>query len=73
MKTKRIDIERLSGAFYNPRMELRPGNPTFEKLKRSIETFGCLQPIVVNRRNYRVVGGHQRLAVLRHLAQVPQL
>jgi DNA modification methylase len=36
-------------------------------LRNSIKRFGLVQEIVVNRRNMRVVGGHQRLEVLRDL------
>lgn len=58
---KRIaDMER---AAYNPRVELRPGDEEYETLKRSIESFGLVEPVVWNKRTNRVVGGHQRLTV----------
>jgi DNA modification methylase len=62
-----IPIDMCTPAPYNPRVELRPGDPVFEQLKRSVETFGPVEPIVWNRRTGHVVGGHQRLGVLRHL------
>jgi ParB-like chromosome segregation protein Spo0J len=34
-------------------------------LGASIERFGAVEPLVVNRRRMTVVGGHQRLRVLR--------
>jgi len=43
---------------------LRPGDPDYEKLKRSIAEFDCVEPLVWNRRSGNLVGGHQRLKVL---------
>ena len=37
----------------------------YEKLKRSIEQFGYVEPVIWNRTTGRVVGGHQRLKILR--------
>lgn len=62
-----IEVGRLKAAAYNPRIELKPGTPDFEKLRESIETFGFVEPIVWNKRTGNVVGGHQRLAVYRYL------
>ncbi|MEG2679195.1 MAG: ParB N-terminal domain-containing protein [Oscillospiraceae bacterium] len=60
--TKRIaDMER---ATYNPRVELMPGDDEYEKLKRNIERFGMVVPVIWNKRTNRVVSGHQRLTVL---------
>ena len=67
MKLVQVRIDDLNSAVYNPRVDLQPGDPVYESLKRSVETFGYLQPIIVNRRNNRVVGGHQRLKVLKDL------
>lgn len=67
MKLQKFKVEELKPAKYNPRKELKPGDPEFEKLKRSIEKFGYVEPILVNTRNMTVVGGHQRLGVMKHL------
>lgn len=67
MELERIAISQLQAATYNPRVDLQPGDPAYEKLKQSVETFGYLQPVIVNRRNSTVVGGHQRLKVLKDL------
>ncbi len=67
MEVCSIPIMRLNAATYNPRVELKPGDPVYENLKLSIETFGFVQPLIVNRRNHVVVGGHQRLNVLKDL------
>jgi len=62
-----IDINALKPAPYNPRIKLKPGTPRFEKLKRSLETYELVQPIVWNEQTGHIVGGHQRVEVLRHL------
>lgn len=55
---------RMERAEYNPRVELMPGDDEYEKLKRNIERFGMVVPVIWNRRTNRVVSGHQRLTVL---------
>lgn len=62
-----VEISKLNAATYNPRIELLPGMADFEKLKTSIEELGFAEPIVWNKRTGNVVGGHQRLAVCKHL------
>lgn len=64
---KEIDVKKLNAAEYNPRVELAEGSAEFEKLKRSIQEFGNVEPIVWNEQTGNVVGGHQRLAVLKSL------
>ena len=54
----------LLPADYNPRKDLKPGDDEYEKLKRSIEQFGMVQPVIWNKTTGRVIGGHQRLKVL---------
>lgn len=60
-------LEDLKEADYNPRIQLEPGMAEYEKLKSSIETFGDVEPIVWNKRSGNVVGGHQRLTVLKDM------
>lgn len=62
-----MQIEKLEPAFYNPRKDLKPGDPEYEKLKQSIEEFDLVEPLVWNERTGRLVGGHQRLKVLKEL------
>lgn len=40
MEIVKVPVEQLLPADYNPRKDLRPGDPEFEKLKRSVEEFG---------------------------------
>ena len=54
----------IKPAEYNPRKDLAPGDFEYEKLKRSIETFGFVEPLVVNIRNNVLISGHQRYKIL---------
>ena len=65
MKIEKIPILSLNPAAYNPRKDLQPGDPEYEKLKHSIQAFGCVQTIVWNERTGNVVGGHQTLKILK--------
>ena len=60
---ERRHMDELNPAEYNPRKRLQPGDREYEKLKHSIETFGYVDPIIVNA-DGTVIGGHQRLNVL---------
>lgn len=64
MQIEKLKIEQLIPADYNPRKDLKPGDPEYDKLKRSIEQFGYVEPLIWNKVTGRVVGGHQRLKVL---------
>ncbi len=64
MVIERKLTSELLPADYNPRKDLKPGDAEYEKLKRSIEQFGYVEPVIWNRTTGRVVGGHQRLKVL---------
>jgi len=64
MRIERIHISRLNPAAYNPRKDLKPGDPEYEALKRSIDTFDYVEPVIWNQRTGNVVGGHQRLKIL---------
>jgi len=46
------------GAAYNPR-KIEPAE--LERLQRSLRYFGAVEPVVVNQRTNRIVGGHQRI------------
>ena len=48
----------------NPRKDLKKGDPEFEKINKSVEKFGQLDPIIFNTRTRKILGGHQRLKVL---------
>ena len=64
MLIERKHTADLIPANYNPRKDLKPGDPEYDKLKRSMEQFGYVEPVIWNKTTGRVVGGHQRLKVL---------
>lgn len=64
MKIQKVKISEINPAAYNPRIDLKPGDKEYEKLKKSIDTFGYVEPLVWNRRTRNLVGGHQRLKIL---------
>ncbi|MBP2656764.1 MAG: methylase domain protein [Firmicutes bacterium] len=66
MKFEKLSIERLIPASYNPRKKLKPGDTEFEKIKNSITEFGYVDPVIVNQ-DLTVIGGHQRISVLKTL------
>lgn len=61
MELKRMRLEELQPAEYNPR---RITPEAMAGLKASIEHFGLVQPIVFNKRTGKIVGGHQRVKAL---------
>ncbi|MDE3095587.1 MAG: DNA modification methylase [Chloroflexota bacterium] len=69
MNVVEMPLADLVPAAYNPRKALRDGDPEYAKLRRSIEEFGLVDPIIWNSRTKRVIGGHQRLTVLRDLGR----
>src|SRR5437016_1243281 len=63
----RKPLSELTPAPYNPRQPLSSKDRRYRKLKRSLERFGLVEPLIWNRRTGYVVGGHQRLQILRDL------
>ena len=49
MNLQRISIEQLKPAQYNPRKDLKPGDPAYEKIRRSLNTFGYVDPVILER------------------------
>ncbi|MEW4425987.1 ParB N-terminal domain-containing protein [Paenibacillus pabuli] len=64
MYIRAVPIDQINAATFNPRVDLQPGEPEYEKLNRSIEEFGYVEPIVWNERTGNMVGGHQRYKIL---------
>ena len=64
MEIRKVPISLLNAAPYNPRKDLQPGDPEYQKIARSIEKYGCVEPIIWNEKTGNVIGGHQRLKVL---------
>ena len=66
MDIRKTKTDSLKPALYNPRKDLQPGDPEYQKIKRSIEEFGYVDPIIINK-DMTVIGGHQRLKVLKEM------
>lgn len=67
MEIKTLKIKEINPAIYNPRKDLQPGDPEYDKLKKSILEFDMVEPLVWNKRTGNLVGGHQRLKILKEL------
>ena len=61
------NVAELIPAEYNPRRKLKPGDKEYEKLKKSIQELGYVDPVIWNERTGHVVGGHQRLEVMQEM------
>lgn len=66
MNIQKISIEKLKPAEYNPRKDLKPEDEEYQKIKKSLIEFGYVAPVIVNA-DMTVIGGHQRLKVLKEL------
>lgn len=64
MEIRTLKATELKAAVYNPRKDLQPEDAEYKKLRRSMEEFGYVEPIIWNERTGNIVGGHQRLKVL---------
>lgn len=64
MEVVNIKIDKLKSAEYNPRLDLQPEDKEYQDIKRSIIEFGLVEPLVINK-DMTIIGGHQRLKVLR--------
>ena len=64
MEIVKVDINELISPEYNPRQIT---DDEMEKLKNSINEFGYVDPIIVNKHNNHIVGGNQRYEALKSL------
>ena len=64
MNIQRIPAEKMKPAKYNPRKDLKPGDPAYERIRRSLHDFGYVDPVIWNEVTGNIVGGHQRYKVL---------
>lgn len=65
MITEIMQLADIKAAAYNPRKELKPGDTEYEALAKSIDRFGLVEPLIVNKTTGTLVGGHQRLSALK--------
>ncbi len=70
METLLVKISDLKPALYNPR---KMSAAEMKKLERSIQKFGFVEPVVVNKTTGDIVGGHQRTVAATNigLTEVP--
>lgn len=64
MKIEQVKITELKPAKYNPR---QLSKSQFEALRESLDKFGFVDPIVANKKNNVIIGGHQRVKVWQDL------
>jgi ParB-like chromosome segregation protein Spo0J len=65
VKIETILIEDVKAAAYNPRKDLKPSDPEYVALERSIARWNAVEPLVWNKRSGNLVSGHQRLKILK--------
>ena len=59
-------LSELHPAEYNPRVTLTPEDEEYKRIRRSIEEYGYVDPIIINS-DGTIIGGHQRYNVLMDL------
>lgn len=64
MNVETVNIDELISPDYNPR-HITPD--ALESLKRSIDEFGYVAPVIVNRFNNHILAGNQRVTALKEL------
>ena len=68
IEMRRIPFAQINRAPYNPRVSLKTENPEkYRLLKASILEFSCVELLIWNEQTGNLVGGHQRLDVLKEL------
>lgn len=48
MKLQKVLVEKLKPTKYNSRKDLKPGDPAYKKIKRSMTTYGYVDPVIWN-------------------------
>ena len=61
MEISKIKLTDITPASYNPR---KISESEKQKLRNSLDTFGVVDPIIINLKNNHIIGGHQRYEVL---------
>ncbi|MDL2030547.1 ParB N-terminal domain-containing protein [Bacillus subtilis] len=49
MDIRTIPVEKINPAPYNPRIDLQPSDPEYDALKKAIEQFGYIDPLICQR------------------------
>jgi hypothetical protein len=61
MELEKIKVKDIVPAEYNPR---KISDEELSRLEDSIDEFGFVDPIIINLKNNRIVGGHQRFKII---------
>lgn len=64
MEIRKVPISLLNAKTLQSEKGFAPRRPEYQKIARSIEKYGCVEPIIWNEKTGNVIGGHQRLKVL---------
>jgi DNA modification methylase len=67
MRIEKHNIQEMVTFPCNPRKKIREDPAFYARLRKSVETFGYVEPIVWNERTRHVIGGNQRLEILKDL------
>lgn len=65
MLIRTVEINELHESVFNPRIKLEKTSKEYQQIADSIQQFGFVEPLVVNEHNMCVIGGHQRLQILK--------
>ncbi len=65
MLIRTVEINELHESVFNPRIKLEKSSKEYQQIADSIHQFGFVEPLVVNEHNMCVIGGHQRLQILK--------
>lgn len=70
IQIEQVSVSELFSPEWNPR---QASERQYNDLKKSIERFGFVDPVIVNKKNQHIVGGNFRVRVARDmgLSQVP--
>ena len=67
MEIKELLINDIKPSQFNPRITLTEADEEYQQILSSINTYGMVEPLVVNKVNNCCLGGHQRLQVLKDM------
>lgn len=65
MKIELVRLDDYVDSPFNPRIMFKEGDPAFDTLRKSVDEFDFLQPLIVNTRTGHIVAGHLRKRVLK--------
>lgn len=69
MLIEKMKLNELISPDYNPR---KITNTELKKLRRSIETYGYQDPLIINKKNKHIVAGNQRFKILNELNELDE-